>query len=645
MLDYNDLMNDEVEYPHNINELLNASRDDKNIITRAWDLSLLFLEGRQWINWDKNLREYTTLKSPQAKVRVTVNLILNIYRNLLSRLTVTYPGVVALPASPSSEDITKAKSAEISLEYFWNQNDIKKKLSNAVEWMLSVGCVGLHEYYDPDKDQVNMQVISPYDLFFESGTSEPDESEWIAIRSYILRSELINMYPEHRSAIKDMPSADTDDQKTRTGDYAGPRQLANRVEIFEIYWRDGRHAVTMGNKYLFQDQNPLDEIPIQLIRYTEVPKQLWGMGVVAPLIDLQWLYNKGRSQIIENVDLMGNPKWLIPKTAGVSPSSINNRAGEKVYYNAAGGKPEQVSAAAIPSYVIENISRLQSEMMDIAGIHSTSLGKRAVGISSGKAIESLSAQDMSQLQITQYNIEYATQKMAGCVLKLMKHYYKGKKFMRMMDQTGAVVFHELKNTDLQEEPEIFIQTGSLFRNEAQDRDAKVLELVQLGMLDPKTALKELSFRTGKSFITKKIANMAHAQEMLEAVIDGHYIEIFASDDIDAFKDIFGDYMRTEDYYNLDGEVQEYIRDIHLSLVTAGMPQEQFIQQEQNYKVFPRTPQTTGTAAQQAAPILAPGSPASSEQMMQEGLAKQATQGDIKDIEALLQNMPQGGPLG
>jgi len=634
---------EENEYPRNFDKLINESKQDKNLVTRSWDLSLLFLEGRQWVNYDRNLRQYTSLKSPQSKVRVTVNLVLNIYRNFLSRLAITYPGVVALPASPSSEDVVKAKSAEIALEYFWNQNDVKRKFATMAEWMLSTGAVGLHEYYDPDKDQVNMAVVSPYDLFFESGTSKPEESEWISIRSYMLRSELANMYPDHSEAIKTTPSAS--DDSGAFGDNAPVSVLKNRIEIFETYWRDGKHAVTMGDTYLFRDHNPLDEILIQFIRYTELPRQLWGIGVIAPLIDLQWLYNKGRSQIIENVELMANPKWLIPKACGVSPQSINNRSGEKVYYNPAGGKPEQLSGVPIPSYVIENISRLQSEMMDIAGIHSTSMGKRAVGISSGKAIEALNTQDMSQLQITQLNIEYATQKMAGCVLKLMKHYYKGKKFMRMMDQTGAVIFHELGNTDLQDEPEIFIQTGSLFRNEAQDRDAKVLELVELGLLDPKDALKELSFRTGKSFVSKKISNMAHAQEMLDAVLEGHHIEIFASDDVEAFKDIFGDYMRTEEYYDQDPEVQEYVRDIHLSLVTAGMPQEAFIQQEQNYKVFPRKPATAGSVTNQAAPVLAPGSPATSAQMMEEGLAQQAGQGQIKDVEALMTNLNNGGGLG
>jgi hypothetical protein len=40
---------------------------------------------------------------------------------------------------------------------------------------------------------------------------------------------------------------------------------------------------------------------------------------------------------------------------------------------------------------------LQSEMQDVASIHAVSLGKRAVGLTSGKAINALAENDMSQL--------------------------------------------------------------------------------------------------------------------------------------------------------------------------------------------------------------------------------------------------------
>jgi len=126
------------------------------------------------------------------------------------------------------------------------------------------------------------------------------------------------------------------------------------------------------------------------------------------------LYNRARSQVVHNVELMGNPKWLVPKTAGVSTHAITSKPGEKIYYNAAGGTPQQVAAAPLPSYIADNITRLQAEMGDVAGLHSVSLGKRAVGVTSGKAIQALASHDTSQLQISQAAIEKGAATMARC---------------------------------------------------------------------------------------------------------------------------------------------------------------------------------------------------------------------------------------
>lgn len=122
-------------------------------------------------------------------------------------------------------------------------------------------------------------------------------------------------------------------------------------------------------------------------------------------------------------------------------------------------------------------------MQDVAGIHSVSLGKRAVGISSGKAMNVITSRDMSQLQITQTRIEKAAARIAETTLMLMKQFYDQPKMMRMMDQAGQVIFNQLDATNLNDDPEVFIEAGSLFRNEALDRDAKVLELLQLGLIE------------------------------------------------------------------------------------------------------------------------------------------------------------------
>ena len=576
-------------FPENFRELVNTADYRKTTERRLWDIALLFLEGKQWLQYDATARTNINMAGQGgdgAGWRVTVNLLLNIYRNLLSKLATEYPSIAVTPATGLTNDIIKAQSTELALKYFWTDQKLKEKLAEAFSWLLTCGTVGMHTFYNDENKTVETEVINPYDLIFEPYVSSPEESDWIAIRRHVKKWELIKQFPKHKVLIKE--ASDSLQAGTRPGESSLEQVPSGRLEIFEVYWRDGKHAFLLGSEYLYKGVSPVvtnGRIPIAVLRYTEVPGKLWGVGLIAPLIDMQWLYNKSRSQVLQNIELMANPKWLIPKTSGVNPNAITNRAGEKVYYNAAGGTPTQIGAAALPGHVFDNITRLQSEMMDVSGIHSTSLGKRAVGITSGKAMQTLQDADTSQLQITQLNIEERMRDVATSAIRLMKYYYKESKMIRMMDGLGQMVFKEISNTDYVDDPEVFIETGSLFRNEAQDRDAKVLQLYEMKLLPPEEALKELSYRTGNRFVVQRMEDMAHAKELLEAATRGFMIEIFKTDNLGVFQEVWGGYMKQPEYYTLPEEIQDYIRDVYvsLSIPEGGLPPEEAAA---NDKVYP-----------------------------------------------------------
>ena len=631
-------------WPGNLKSEISESKSDRVKEERSWDLSLLFLAGNQWLTYDENLRQYEMTRPRRGQqTRVTVNLLLNVYRNILARLAVAYPSIAVLPASPSPEDIVKAKSSEIALQYWWQAQKVKDVVETAIESLLSCGTVALHCFYNPTEKEVELESIKPYDVFFEPKTSSPEESQWIAIRRYHTKEELIEAYPSSRESIE--LSAEISEG---SGEGVLSRRVPkDRLEVYEFYWRDGRHSIMLGNEYLFKEEKfPGGVFPIRIIRYTQIPLRLWGIGLIAPLIDLQWYFNKGRSQILQNVELMGNPKWLIPKSAGVSSKAITNVAGEKVYYNMAGGKPEMIAPVPIPSYLIDNLRSLQAEIMDVSGVHSVTMGKRAVGVVSGKAINALAERDLSQLQITQSSIERGVRDIAKCALTLMSHFYTEDKMVSMMDNLGNVIWKQLKGTNLIRNPEVFLEAGSLFRHESGDRDQKVLEMLQLGLIPPEEALKELSFRTGNAQVAEKVMALSHAEDILETVKAGYAVEIFKSDDIGSFKKVFGDFMRTEEYYDLEQERQNYIADIFVSLETAGMPEEAYQQAMIQRKVFPRQQAPNESIMNKVASANVGESPMSDSQAMAEQLKGQQMANAVTDTskmakgaEALMPKVP------
>jgi phosphoribosylformylglycinamidine (FGAM) synthase PurS component len=601
-------------YPKDFSKKIRISKVDKAPSTRMFDLCLYYLEGRQYLVYDRNLTRFTAIKSQRGRNRIVINLILNLFRSVVARLVTTYPNISVLPASPNYDDVIKAQASEVALRYYWSQENIKEVLQKAIEWLVSCGNVALHTYYDPDKKKVRTDAISPYDLYFEKGSTSLEESDWVAIRSFVKKSTLMQTYPKHKDEIDASAAASGDYTTTKDGETASYSVPPNRVEVYDVYWKDGRYAIMTNNTYLFKGEYPEGCFPIQHIRYTELPNRLWGLGLVQPLIDLQNSYNKFRNQILDNVELMSNPKWLIPKSSGVSAQAITNQAGEKVYYNPAGGKPEQVAGEPIPAYVIDNIQRVQAEMFDVSGIHSVSIGKRAVGIVSGKGIEALQQGDASQLQLTQQSIENAVKKMAETVLVLMKNYYTEATYMRMLDQSGQAVFQEIHSETIVDFPEVFIEANSLFRDELPDRDAKVIEMLQLGLIKPDEALKEISFKTGgMTNIVQSMSDMAHAQKMLNAVIQGHEIEIYSSDNLNSFKKVFGDFMKTDNFIRLPLTIQDYISDIFDAVGSYGQPPEALVQAKRN-KVFPVIPQSADDASQT---LTALKSPAAGAQTLQE----------------------------
>jgi len=623
-----------------LKQAIESFNTDRTSYQRIWDTCLLFLQGRQHVEVEAKSGDVIRRKVRGSSV--TVNLILNMYRNLQSRLEVAYPGTTVIPASPSAEDIIKAQSSEAALQYYWQASRMSKRYSELVGWLLSTGNAGFLTRYTGKN--IITETVSPYMLYFEPGVTNPEESNWVGVAKIVNREDLAEAYPNHKKVI--MQAAEMDEamrQKRLPFMSSETRQLKDRLEIFDVYFRNGDRKILLDSTYLFETKWEGDVMPVQFVRYTKIPGRLFGMGAIEPLLELQVNYNKTRSQIIDNAELIGNPKWLIPKTAGVSANSITSRKGEKVYYNPAGGAPTPVSPPSLPGFVLQNAAQLASEMMDVSGIHATSLGKRAVGVTSGKAVEALSGRDMTQLQTTQNDIERATEDLGKTVLILMRKYYNEPRMMRMMDGLGKVVFNYLKATDLVDDPEVFIEAGSLFRNEKQDRDQRIMDLLEMGLIDKETALRELKFSTGNSFVTERMQSIAHANDILMAAAAGAQVEVFPTDDLKAFQDVFGQFMRNAEYYELPYERQAYIRDIYASIITFGMPDPQAAEENIRRTVFPRVGSSDKGEEQIEASYQSPVSAIQGEEEYRRMGTMQIAQQMVDEVpERGLRRTPMGG---
>ena len=63
-------------FPQNIGGMIGDSKNEKKTEKRLWDLSLKFVEGRQWLSYDKRVSQFITANlQADGQSRVTVNLL------------------------------------------------------------------------------------------------------------------------------------------------------------------------------------------------------------------------------------------------------------------------------------------------------------------------------------------------------------------------------------------------------------------------------------------------------------------------------------------------------------------------------------------------------------------------------------------
>ena len=536
----------------------------------VWDASRRFLEG---IQYGRRLNDGTWRVEPSkpGMMRLTINLILPIYNRLYSMLAVATPHVSARPSSATREDLVKAKCDAALVQYVWDQADIAKAFREANRWLITCGNVGLHTYFCRDMKKVKVKVVSPYNLMVQPGCEQIDDSDYLMVRDFITRAEMRRRFP--RAPLDRLEPVEYDRQnRPYVIDYAESQTYkVKRYQIFEYWDRNGNHMITSGDFVLWKakkgEWDGKGAWPVEHIRFHGVPGRFHGIGAIEPLISVQREYNAQRSAIIGNIKLLGNVQWLNPVNSGVD--RITNEPGAQIRYNPAAPPPQQASPAPLPGYIMDNVMRCQSEIMDLAGTHGASLGKRVSGVQSGAAIDALVNQDTSQLQGVQDNIERAAIAVSRRILTLAKKYFTEGMMVRMFNQDGGMFYKQIKASDLTEDPDIFLEASTLFSNMLEDRERRAVQMFQLQLLSPDEARRAINFFGMDSQIAQTVRNYNMALDVLEHVIAGAEVTIHRTDPLQELTEVFGEFVVSDEFFQMAEEVQANIQNVYRAILAQG----------------------------------------------------------------------------
>ena len=544
------------------------------------------LDGfRQYLQADTAVRTGMESQYFNRARDVSFNITQPSWRNASSRLNLAMPSWGAIASSYSMGSLSAAQACEQMLRYHYRQNEVRQTNQQAVDWAITFGTSALlTEFAD---NEVKERAFGPDRIRAEPGLPDPDTSRFLALSRITTKGALKKRFPDKGAEIDQCRPP-----MQWVSWYGDQQRMAiDRVEVLEVYCRTG-HAYLLtgdGGTVLWEGRIPGNVMPIQILFYTKLPYRFWGMGLVEQAMPAQYAYTASWNQIINNARLMSNPKILIHQGSGIAPDAFSSRPGEKVFYR--NQKPEPWTGSPLPQYAQQLPASAQSALADMTGIHAQALGKRTPGITTGRAMETLIQSDEVQFQHTKNWIKQAVERQGRAALVLMKAYYPEDKIVSQFDRFGPAIATELRAADLDDNPNVFIEADTLFTDDAQSRQERVMSLAQVGVIPQDKVLMMLQNNIDPMTPQKPISDYVDAKKALDLVVEQGFqvpdprklgpdgmpvmrktVKFYPSDNLQVFADVVKQYIRSAEFDALDVDAQDAVDEYYSDILQLMQPQ-------------------------------------------------------------------------
>jgi len=549
----------------------------RELLARQWKLNLAFYKGNQYVFFNRKSRRIESLPvddgdKPRYRVRLVANQIAPHSNSLLARLTKTKPTFFATPGQGSYEAQKAAEVAESLLDYWWDRFSLSSKREEAMLWSIICGngfwkigwddqCgSSVRVMVEPESGQpivnpllehffkqrlesmgvdsdafeqevfegeIKVDVMSPFDVLLDDSAQVFEDCKWaICVHpmspeeikkryGVLLKPNAVNKYPDET-----LPGVfGNRDSKTEEN----VRTVFIGYFLPSPKYPNGRYVVFTKDPsiVLFESDWPYPFMELPLVKFpgVRVPGQLWDQSVVEHAIPLQKELNRTLSQIIEYKNLTLKPQMLAP--VGSLRQRITDEPGAIFEYNPVAGRvPEQMPLPGLPGYVFDQLQDIGARLKDIFGLNEVVEGSVPPNVEAGVAIDLLQEAATDRLAPQILMMEKALERAGNFMLELAQKYYQEPRMIMLKGAGSRPKVERFESADIIAGVQVKVETGSGLPRTRAGRQARVLQMLQMGIISPTKAYKYLDLADFRSLQAQFEADEDQAMREHDRLLDG-----------------------------------------------------------------------------------------------------------------------------
>jgi hypothetical protein len=474
---------------------------------RDWFVQIMWFAGEQNTIWNDVARQIETPKCPPWRVRLIINYLQSRVKTLIAKYV---KDNVEWDVIPATTDIIDQQVAQLDLNvlnYYSEELDLIEKQVDAVTWSVLTGNGFLKPVWNPNKGDpfmvspedllpklyqdadekakalrkvkrnnkslpeslnlgdIDLKVVSPFELLFDEATDIAD-AMW-SIESYtehvgIIKSDY-GAAAKHVTAEKSASIAYHLGSKLKARTSLGQTSFdsinttQDSAVVHECYikpygngkYKDGLFVIVCQGKILKKSKFPYThrKLPYVHIREVKIPGHFWATCTAKQLIHPQAELNKTRSQLVENRNTMGKPKWIVDKTAGLNRTDIDSEPGEVIEKNP-GSQVEMVSPPSMPSYVQNMMGQFVEDINEVSGVHEISRAQAPGEVRGTGGILALMEKDDEKIAPFTKHLDNKIAEAGAMILSIACQYISEDRVAMLVGEDNELMIFEWRGENL-----------------------------------------------------------------------------------------------------------------------------------------------------------------------------------------------------
>ena len=549
----------------------------RELMERQWKLNLSFYKGKQYVFYNRKTRRIESLPTdegdkPRYRVRMIANQIAPHSNGLLARLVKSKPQFYATPGQSSYEAMKATEVAEALLDYWWDAFSLSSKREEAMMWAIICGNgfwkiswddhVGssVKVMVEPESGQpivnpliehffkkrleemgleaqmfeqevfegdIKVEVMSPFDVYLDDSAQVFEDCKW-AICVHPMDPKDI----QKRFGVKLKPNAVNKYPDETLPGIFGNVDAKTKENVRTVYigyflpsskYPNGRYVVFTKDPsiVLFESDWPYPFKRLPLVKFPgmRIPGQLYDTSVVEQAIPLQKELNRTLSQIIEYKNLTLKPQMLAP--VGSLRQRITDEPGAIFEYNPVAGRvPEAIPLPGLPPYVYDHLQDLGARLKDVFGLNEILQGDVPPNVEAGVAIDLLQEAAVDRLAPQILMMEKTLELAGNLMLELAQKYYQEPRMLMLTGMGSKPKIERFESADILAGVGVKVETGSGLPRTRAGRQARVLQMLQMGIISPTKAYKYLDMADFKTLQAQFQADEEQAMREHDKIIDG-----------------------------------------------------------------------------------------------------------------------------